>query len=676
MKKLVFLFILISNTANSQSLIDYFSIEGLTLGSSFIDDVGSKWTETYKYCGEGTLGKYPVLNFFPRYYAKGLPYYHPYPVKPVSIYIEDEKVFLIEGTDAYQFETLVYDFALEKGDVVKEGIYTDFQVDSTYYISLPDGSNRLQVDLSKNESVKTSWVYGIGDIKRGFIPVFASLIGSNFVCARIEDEILLQNENLEFSCEESTCIIPYPIFDLTTKGNMIQPYLKTDCVEQLDYYWEFGDGNNSTEALPSHEYDQSGCYVVTLNLFSNCHPDTLSTKIAAGICINNAWEEKYSIDIREPTLVIVGEGVEIIHDDRILIRTTDNGQSWTEIPIPQLSLFGTERLVKQIKFYDDKKGIMICQNRFNNISASCSIFTSQDGGLTWNPIYESVEDLDRIDLGKNGLAWINLRNEILRSKDYGNTWESLDNSNSNTIHKFYYVDDFALYSFSNHGSSKIINKSLDLGETWISNNLDFHPKNLHFFKNDIVYARSNNNIHISTDGGKTWKVKELPFPVYAINFSTPDIGWIRSEANVIYYTEDFFQNIFISKCNGTNIFNTQIIDDTTAIAIVPLNNENTKWQKLKFDRNLIGECSSLGINNKSTTEIQFYPNPSFDLLTIENIKQEDFTIEIYDLKGVRIDTLKNQTQINVSGFPNGTYILNLKYTNSHSFQHGKFVVLR
>ena len=41
------------------------------------------------------------------------------------------------------------------------------------------------------------------------------------------------------------------------------------------YYWDFGDGNTSTEESPRHEYAEAGMYMITLIASNNCFSDTI-----------------------------------------------------------------------------------------------------------------------------------------------------------------------------------------------------------------------------------------------------------------------------------------------------------------------------------------------------------------------------------------------------------------
>ncbi|HVW99644.1 MAG TPA: PKD domain-containing protein [Candidatus Babeliaceae bacterium] len=55
-----------------------------------------------------------------------------------------------------------------------------------------------------------------------------------------------------------------------------------------NYHWDFGDGNTSTDASPTHAYNSSGNYTVTLIASNSCESDTVTTNVTAvGLGIAN-----------------------------------------------------------------------------------------------------------------------------------------------------------------------------------------------------------------------------------------------------------------------------------------------------------------------------------------------------------------------------------------------------
>lgn len=76
-------------------------------------------------------------------------------------------------------------------------------------------------------------------------------------------------------------LIPYEI---------MQGDIEVNCSHQLctfsfngdgvfQYYWDFGDGNSSTEANPSHQYADTGVYLISVHLQNNCDSINIQKQI-------------------------------------------------------------------------------------------------------------------------------------------------------------------------------------------------------------------------------------------------------------------------------------------------------------------------------------------------------------------------------------------------------------
>lgn len=79
-------------------------------------------------------------------------------------------------------------------------------------------------------------------------------------------------------------------FNYTT--NQLDVNFTPDCFNTTQYLWNFGDGNTSTQASPSHSYATSGNYNVQLIASNSCYSDTITISITvagmAGIEEENA----------------------------------------------------------------------------------------------------------------------------------------------------------------------------------------------------------------------------------------------------------------------------------------------------------------------------------------------------------------------------------------------------
>src|SRR5690606_34932664 len=66
------------------------------------------------------------------------------------------------------------------------------------------------------------------------------------------------------------------------------------------YLWDFGDGNTSTEANPSHEYAQTQQYLVTLIVTGFCGSDTATVEVD-GVSIQENYLQKEIAVYPNPT---------------------------------------------------------------------------------------------------------------------------------------------------------------------------------------------------------------------------------------------------------------------------------------------------------------------------------------------------------------------------------------
>uniref|UniRef100_UPI002618CD0E T9SS type A sorting domain-containing protein n=2 Tax=uncultured Psychroserpens sp. TaxID=255436 RepID=UPI002618CD0E len=83
------------------------------------------------------------------------------------------------------------------------------------------------------------------------------------------------------------------------------------------------------------------------------------------------------------------------------------------------------------------------------------------------------------------------------------------------------------------------------------------------------------------------------------------------------------------------------------------------------------DCDSLSVDEFSSDSFSIYPNPASDIVNIKNVSNQsiDALIEVYDITGRRVyqntSDLNNDLQINVSGFENGVYLINITDSNNN-----------
>lgn len=122
-----------------------------------------------------------------------------------------------------------------------------------------------------------------------------------------------------------------------------------------------------------------------------------------------------------------------------------------------------------------------------------------------------------------------------------------------------------------------------------------------------------------------------------------------------------------------------------AFSIMGYYSSNTLTGKIELDQNGCGN-SSVNLTRNITkideinlSEISLYPNPAFDIVTLQVDKKSnaDLILNIYNVMGslVKTETLKqNQQQINVSDLINGIYLVEIKSEDFRSEQ--KLIIQR
>jgi len=84
-------------------------------------------------------------------------------------------------------------------------------------------------------------------------------------------------------------------------------------------------------------------------------------------------------------------------------------------------------------------------------------------------------------------------------------------------------------------------------------------------------------------------------------------------------------------------------------------------------------------NGQHDESIDIYPNPAANFFIIYNYKATNSQISLYDISGRRIKNIKSNeatTRINVSGLPNGVYVLTIKKGDSKNILTEKIIVAR
>lgn len=142
-----------------------------------------------------------------------------------------------------------------------------------------------------------NWTFGNGSTHTGLIPSMVFLPGTYVVCLTVTDSVN--------NCTNTICdsiVVSYnpggggsgngncnANFNYQTAGNGTYYFLVSSSNLNATYFWDFGDSNTSTSNNPAHTYSNNGTYVVTLTVTdsaNNC-TDTHTDSIVVSNIGNN-----------------------------------------------------------------------------------------------------------------------------------------------------------------------------------------------------------------------------------------------------------------------------------------------------------------------------------------------------------------------------------------------------
>lgn len=96
------------------------------------------------------------------------------------------------------------------------------------------------------------------------------------------------------------------------------------------------------------------------------------------------------------------------------------------------------------------------------------------------------------------------------------------------------------------------------------------------------------------------------------------------------------------------------------------------WDRALSPEEIHPVCNNLGIQEATKLSYEIYPNPTQNILHIENIGDENTTIQIFDSLGKKRLTFSSQNELDISSLPNGLYIL--RFSNYSTVISKKLIV--
>ncbi|WP_299114126.1 T9SS type A sorting domain-containing protein [uncultured Winogradskyella sp.] len=288
-----------------------------------------------------------------------------------------------------------------------------------------------------------------------------------------------------------------------------------------------------------------------------------------------------------------------------------------------------------------------------------------------------IEDfiaLDHLDCQINNLQSIDVSNNsqlrILRC--YQNDLTSITLGSNTSLEQIWTYDNFLtsidisqlpnlerLSIINNQLLSLDVTSNLQLKFLWCYNNdisnIDISNNSLLEILwcsgNDIATLDLTNNLNLKT------------LLCHQNNINTLDLS---NNYQLVYLACNSNSLTYLNVKNGNNINVTNFQAQSNLLNCIEVDDANyseVNWTDVDFGVSFNEDCSNLSIDELLVDEIQIYPNPTTDRITIKNIKHQDRNFELYDVSGKMI-IKTNSDSIDVSGLSSGMYYLKIFSNNT------------
>jgi photosystem II stability/assembly factor-like uncharacterized protein len=342
-----------------------------------------------------------------------------------------------------------------------------------------------------------------------------------------------------------------------------------------------------------------------------------------------------------------------------LYKSVDEGVHWT-----QHYDFGPFVIATDLFFMNADTG-------FVNIYGMQ--YRSFDGGSTWN----QYADFPKVKPWKHDLFTSYSSNDtsyILKSTDYGNTWQLLYSNYTVNNEAFVFSIINPQYAFFIQPTQlDKVYKTID-GFTSIDT-IQITTGDIEL-QDEFEYKDLEHGYHYGSFGSKsspsrTWNTGSFYFPIDLDGFGVLPVLDLELNTNKLF-ASSLYGKIFYSTDMGNTwteqqtelnkpIYSISFLNDTRGIAI----SDN----QILYTTN--GGTNSINTELNSSTVFNIYPSYFEDIIVVESPVSEKKTITIYNITGqilTNIISSESKSEINLTHLQSGMYIIDIATEKSHYTQ--------
>lgn len=213
---------------------------------------------------------------------------------------------------------------------------------------------------------------------------------------------------------------------------------------------------------------------------------------------SQTWARMQSWGLDLESIEWVDENLGFAVGENLIIRTSDGGNMWEELPV------NFEGMLLDVAFWNQNEGLAVGENGL--------ILKTLDSGNTWNQIPSgNTQTLKSVAISSGNKTFaVSEDGQILYSSNKGETWTMLNSGTDQSLNDIFFIHSDTAYISGNQG---MILRSYDGGNQWstLNSGLTANLNGIAFSTPLIGYAVGDEGTIIKTlDGGENWTPQVSP----------------------------------------------------------------------------------------------------------------------------------------------------------------------